>query len=118
MFSLAEVPSYYESCKLDTIPDVWCAFPKPLSFADQESKITRSAKAFALGVLRQSVVLSKLSPAQLHSVVEYMTMVQCAAGQIIVQMGTKAKQMVLLQHGECIAAKAQVDDKTSIKVYF
>jgi hypothetical protein len=71
---------------------------------------------FALGVLQQSVILSKLSPAQLLSVVENMAMMQCPAGQIIVQMGDKARQVVLLQHGECIAAKAQVDDKTTVQV--
>jgi hypothetical protein len=89
-----------------------------MSAAGQDSKITKTAKEFALGVLKQSVILSKLSDAQLLSVVEHMALMQCPAGQIIVQMGAKARRVVLLQHGECIAAKTQVDDKTTVEVCY
>ena len=66
-------------------------------------------------MLQQSHILSKLSQPQLARLVDCMSKQQCSAGQIIVRMGSRAKHIVVLQHGECIAAKAQVDDKTTVQ---
>jgi cGMP-dependent protein kinase 1 len=87
----------------------------PALRADQDAAISVGAKEFAIGVLQQSHILSKLPAEQLQALVQRMTKQQCSAGQIIVRMGTRAKHVVVLQHGECIAAKAQVDDKTTVQ---
>ena len=83
---------------------------------DQDAKLTCTAQEFAKGVLQQSLVLSKLSATQLDAVVQRMSAMQCTAGQVLVQMGDKASHVVVLQHGECIAAKRAVDDATTVQV--
>jgi hypothetical protein len=47
-----------------------------MSRADQDSKITKTAKELALGVLQESATLSELSTAQLLSVAERMALMQ------------------------------------------
>lgn len=70
---------------------------------------------FALGVLQQSHILSRLPGEQLEQLVGKMTAQQCASGQVIVQMKSPANHVVILQHGECIAAKACVTQQTSMQ---
>jgi CRP-like cAMP-binding protein len=89
--------------------------PAMPAIAVHDGGMTKSAKEFAKSVLQQSHILSKLSDMQLEDLVSRMTMQQCCAGHIIVQMGTRTKQVVVLQHGECIAAKALVDDHTTVQ---
>lgn len=77
--------------------------------------MSENAKLFALGVLQQSHILSKLPPEQLEQLVGQMTSHQCAAGHVIVHMKSPANDVVLLQHGECIAAKAVVSENTTLQ---
>lgn len=83
--------------------------------ADSASTMTASAKKFAVNVLQQSHILSKLPADKLDLMASRMRVQQCAAGEILVHIGTRAQNVILLQHGECIAAKAPVNAKTTIQ---
>jgi cGMP-dependent protein kinase 1 len=83
--------------------------------ADQGSTITKNARAFARGVLQQSHILSKLPTEQLEQLISKMSVQQCSAGQVIVHKDSPANHVVILQHGECIASKTRVSNKTTIR---
>lgn len=76
--------------------------------------LSEQDKDFAKSVLGQSHMLSKLPAAQLAQLVDRMTMLQCVAGQIVVQMGTLADHVHILQHGECIVSQRAVNGDTTL----